>query len=116
MSIDSGLGKRIEKAIKDSPYSAKEVAGKIEISPQAISKSIRNSSMGKNNLRKLAKITEVDEEWLIQGKVIPSEEFDAELMSRCIIAVKKAASDIGMHGLDEAKVTHAALILYKANQ
>lgn len=115
MPIDPELGKRIEKCIKDSPYSAKEVAEEIGVSPQAISKAIHKSSMGKPNLRKIAEFTGADEDELINGKKEVPEVFKAELMSRCIAAVKRAAKEEGMLGLDEAKLTHAALILYEAN-
>jgi len=115
MPVISTLGSRIEQAIRESVYNAKEVAARVGITPQAVSKSIHKNSMGRNNLRKLAAVTVVDEEWLIHGRDKPTDQFDSLLMARCIVAVKKAAEEIGMRGLDEEKVTNAALMLYKAN-
>lgn len=115
MSAKLTLGERIKRAVSESPLSAKEVATGIGISPQAISNAIRKGLMGDDNLRKLAEITGVSEDWLLNGEKPESDEFKAELMSRCIVAVKKAAAELGMDDLDEEKVTHAALMLYKAN-
>ena len=110
------LGERINEAIKNSNYKAKEVADAISVSPQAISKAIRSHSMSKSNLRLMADFLGVDTDWLVTGRTEAVKEIDIELMSKCIAAIKKATIELGMTDLDEIKMNTAALMLYQANQ
>ena len=116
MSNSVELGERINNAIHNSPYNAREVAEAIGVTPQAISKAIRSSSMGKDNLRKMAAFTGVKQEWLISGKELAEDELDVELMTECIEAFRKVVKEMKMDNVDDAEITRLALRLYKANR
>lgn len=113
MSSEMMLGDRIQIAIEDSVFNAKEVADQMGITPQAISKAIKNHSMGKPNLKKMAAITGCNEGWLIHGKSdLTGNIFDPVLMAKCIAAMEKVAEEMGFN-LSQEKLNAAALTLYK---
>ena len=109
------LGERIKQAIEACPYSAREVAEEIGITPQAISKALRSNKMGKDNLRKMADFVGVDRDWLINGKSVSPASFDADGITECVMVFKKVIKEVGMTNIDETEITRLALKLYQAN-
>lgn len=110
------LGERIRYAIENSTYKPKEVALAIGVSPQAVSKAIRTSQMGKPNLRKMADFLGVNQNWLISGKPEDSTEFNPDLFVACMEAVRKIVTNNPIFvGFTDEKITRTAYTLYEQN-
>ena len=67
-------GERIADAIRESGKSQREIAALIGVTPQSITKWIRNGNIYMENLLKLADITGVDLRYLISGPKAIREE------------------------------------------
>ena len=62
------VGDRIEKAINDSGLKKAEIARRVNVSPQAITKWSKKGSIEKKNLLKFCNITGASYEWIMTGK------------------------------------------------
>ena len=71
------VGDRIKEAIKGSGLTQSAVADQCGVSKQAITGWIKTSSIDKQNLLKLCKITNANYEWMLSGKKPQDNELAA---------------------------------------
>jgi len=108
-TVMSTLGMRIKWCIAECGASVTEIAEVLGITRQGLHKAIRDNSMGRDNLLKLADHCKCDLHYLLSGK--PSEGLtgiDKELLARCLKAAIKAGGD----SLTADQITVMALSLY----
>lgn len=59
---------RIRELIKASGYKQNEIAKHIGVTPQAITKWLRNGNIDKTNLQKLCRLTNSNIDWVLEGR------------------------------------------------
>lgn len=60
-------GQRIAQAIEDSPFNQSQIAARVGVTPQSITKWIKTGNIYSENLHALARITGVDFDYLLYG-------------------------------------------------
>jgi hypothetical protein len=113
-----GLGTRLKKCFADAGMKGIEIAKKLDIRPQTISKGTSNDRMSDENIDVIAELLnkaiedkEITGDYLRYGSGSDKPPIDTEHLTKCVRAIEVGLEETGMK-LHFSQMLHAAYVLY----